>query len=191
MKVYDGAAMVADKADAWIVPVRIEGAQRSTLSYMKPWQIKKALVSQDHHHLPAQGQADARPRAARHAPAAVAAGAALQDMMIEAMVLNSAMDQTLFAGPRRRVAQPRRRPADPRRPHQPASSPTPSWCSARRCWRASWSRWAKTGENVGVLLPNANGVVVTFFALQSLGRVPAMLNFTAGPQACSSALQGG
>ena len=36
------------------------------------------------------------------------------------------------------------------------------------------------GDAVGVLLPNAAGVAVTFFALQTIGRVPAMLNFTAG-----------
>jgi len=35
-------------------------------------------------------------------------------------------------------------------------------------------------ENVGVLLPNVNGVAVTFFALSAYGRVPAMLNFSAG-----------
>jgi len=38
------------------------------------------------------------------------------------------------------------------------------------------------GEHVGVMLPNAVGSVVTFFALQSQGRVPAMMNFTAGPE---------
>src|SRR5580704_3675176 len=47
------------------------------------------------------------------------------------------------------------------------------------------------GENVGVLLPNAVGVAVTFFALQTIGRVPAMLNFSAGPanvlSACKAA----
>jgi acyl-[acyl-carrier-protein]-phospholipid O-acyltransferase / long-chain-fatty-acid--[acyl-carrier-protein] ligase len=36
------------------------------------------------------------------------------------------------------------------------------------------------GETVGVMLPNANGAAVTFMALQAAGRVPAMLNFTAG-----------
>ena len=30
------------------------------------------------------------------------------------------------------------------------------------------------------MLPNSAGVAVTFFALQSIGRVPAMINFTAG-----------
>jgi acyl-[acyl-carrier-protein]-phospholipid O-acyltransferase/long-chain-fatty-acid--[acyl-carrier-protein] ligase len=37
------------------------------------------------------------------------------------------------------------------------------------------------GEAVAVLLPNANGVLATFLALQSAARVPAMLNYTAGP----------
>ncbi|HYG25392.1 MAG TPA: AMP-binding protein [Caulobacteraceae bacterium] len=36
------------------------------------------------------------------------------------------------------------------------------------------------GEHVGVLLPSSAGVVVTFFALHAFGRVPTMLNFTAG-----------
>ena len=36
------------------------------------------------------------------------------------------------------------------------------------------------GENVGVLLPSGSGVVVTFFGLHAFGRVPTMLNFTAG-----------
>jgi acyl-[acyl-carrier-protein]-phospholipid O-acyltransferase/long-chain-fatty-acid--[acyl-carrier-protein] ligase len=41
------------------------------------------------------------------------------------------------------------------------------------------TRTAK-GEAVGVLLPNVAGVVATFFGLQAVGRVPAMLNYTAG-----------
>jgi len=35
-------------------------------------------------------------------------------------------------------------------------------------------------ERVGILLPSSSGMVVTFFALHSIGRVPTMLNFTAG-----------
>ncbi|ADG10447.1 2-acylglycerophosphoethanolamine acyltransferase [Caulobacter segnis] len=38
----------------------------------------------------------------------------------------------------------------------------------------------RPGENVGVLLPSGAGAVVTFFALHAFGRVPTMLNFTAG-----------
>jgi acyl-[acyl-carrier-protein]-phospholipid O-acyltransferase / long-chain-fatty-acid--[acyl-carrier-protein] ligase len=45
------------------------------------------------------------------------------------------------------------------------------------------------GEAVGVLLPNANGAVVTFFGLQSGGRVAAMLNYTSGPANIASAIR--
>lgn len=45
------------------------------------------------------------------------------------------------------------------------------------------------GEIVPVLLPNANGVVVTILGLQSAGRVPAMLNYTAGPATVLSSCQ--
>ena len=38
----------------------------------------------------------------------------------------------------------------------------------------------KYGERVGVLLPNASGTIVTFFACLAYGRVPAMLNFSTG-----------
>jgi acyl-[acyl-carrier-protein]-phospholipid O-acyltransferase/long-chain-fatty-acid--[acyl-carrier-protein] ligase len=36
------------------------------------------------------------------------------------------------------------------------------------------------GERVGVMLPSSQAAVVTFFALHAFGRVPTMLNFTAG-----------
>jgi acyl-[acyl-carrier-protein]-phospholipid O-acyltransferase/long-chain-fatty-acid--[acyl-carrier-protein] ligase len=36
------------------------------------------------------------------------------------------------------------------------------------------------GEHVGVMLPASSGAVVTFFALHAFGRIPTMLNFTAG-----------
>ncbi|MEM0898597.1 MAG: AMP-binding protein [Pseudomonadota bacterium] len=51
-----------------------------------------------------------------------------------------------------------------------------------------FAKFTKPGEVVGVFLPNANGVVVTFFALQSAGRVAAMLNYTAGPSVIVSAI---
>ena len=42
------------------------------------------------------------------------------------------------------------------------------------------ARLTGKGEHVGVLLPTGAGAVIGFFALLSRGRVPAMLNFTAG-----------
>jgi acyl-[acyl-carrier-protein]-phospholipid O-acyltransferase/long-chain-fatty-acid--[acyl-carrier-protein] ligase len=39
---------------------------------------------------------------------------------------------------------------------------------------------ALEGRSLGVMLPTSNGGVVTLFAVMSAGRVPAMINFTAG-----------
>ncbi len=43
------------------------------------------------------------------------------------------------------------------------------------------------GENVGVLLPNAIQTVCTVLGLSAFGRVPAMLNYSAGPTAVQAA----
>jgi acyl-[acyl-carrier-protein]-phospholipid O-acyltransferase / long-chain-fatty-acid--[acyl-carrier-protein] ligase len=43
------------------------------------------------------------------------------------------------------------------------------------------------GEAVGVLLPNMQGLAVVIFALNARGRVPAMLNFTAGVRSLRAA----
>ena len=51
-----------------------------------------------------------------------------------------------------------------------------------------FARISEPGEAMGVMLPNANAAIVTFLALQSAGRVAAMLNYTAGPAAIVSAL---
>jgi acyl-[acyl-carrier-protein]-phospholipid O-acyltransferase/long-chain-fatty-acid--[acyl-carrier-protein] ligase len=45
------------------------------------------------------------------------------------------------------------------------------------------------GETVGVMLPNVNAAVVTLFGLSGYGRVPALLNFTAGVRNLVAALQ--
>ncbi len=49
------------------------------------------------------------------------------------------------------------------------------------------TKGTRKGETVGVLLPNVAGLAVTFFALNGFGRVPALLNFTAGQRNIVSA----
>jgi acyl-[acyl-carrier-protein]-phospholipid O-acyltransferase / long-chain-fatty-acid--[acyl-carrier-protein] ligase len=44
-------------------------------------------------------------------------------------------------------------------------------------------------ENVGVLLPNVNGLAVTMFGLMFRGRVPVLLNFSAGLRNLKSACE--
>lgn len=49
-------------------------------------------------------------------------------------------------------------------------------------------RGTKRGEAVAIMLPSSAGAVIAFFALTAYGRVPAMLNFTAGVANLKSAL---
>jgi len=46
----------------------------------------------------------------------------------------------------------------------------------------------KRGEAIGILLPTGIGSVIAFYALSAYGRVPAMINFTAGEQGIIAAL---
>ena len=57
-----------------------------------------------------------------------------------------------------------------------------------RALGARLEKMSQPGEALGIMLPNANAVIVTFLALQSAGRVAAMLNYTAGSAALVSAL---
>jgi acyl-[acyl-carrier-protein]-phospholipid O-acyltransferase/long-chain-fatty-acid--[acyl-carrier-protein] ligase len=45
------------------------------------------------------------------------------------------------------------------------------------------------GEAVGILLPTGVGSIISFYAISAYGRVPAMLNFTAGERALKAACQ--
>jgi acyl-[acyl-carrier-protein]-phospholipid O-acyltransferase / long-chain-fatty-acid--[acyl-carrier-protein] ligase len=179
MKVYDGTAMIADKADAVIVPVRIEGAQRSYLSYLKNGEIKRALFPKvtisilPPVKLPIDQTLKGKTR--RNA-----AGAALQDVMIDAMVKNAMLDQTLFQGLANAY-----RDRDTGKPVIEDALGTKltyrKLILGAQVLSGKLERGTAVGENVGVLLPNSAGVAVVFMALQSIGRVPAMLNFSAGP----------
>lgn len=46
-------------------------------------------------------------------------------------------------------------------------------------------------ETVGVMLPNVVGLPVVIFGLNAYGRVPALMNFSAGPKALRSAIKTG
>ncbi|MFN5453332.1 acyl-[ACP]--phospholipid O-acyltransferase [Bradyrhizobium sp.] len=179
MKVYDGTAMIADKADAVVVPVRIEGAQRSHLSYLKDGQIKRSWFPKVTVTIlpPVKLTIDA---ALKGKTRRNAAGAALQDVMIEAMVKNAMLDRTLFEAL-----------AHAHRDHDTGKVMIEDPLGTRLTYRKlllgaqvlsrKLEHGTMVGDNIGVLLPNSAGVAVVFMALQSIGRVPAMLNFSAGP----------
>ena len=177
MKVFDGPGMVADKADAPIVPVRIDGAQFTPFSRLRGKVRLRTFPKISLTILPPRrfaidGEMSARERRA-------IAGHKLYDVMSDMIFATSDIDRTLFkalidakdihGGKAMVVEDVKRAPLSYDR------LITGSIALARPL-----AVGTAKGEAVGVLLPNVAGVVVTFFALQSIGRVPAMLNYTAG-----------
>lgn len=177
MKVFDGPGMVADKADAPIVPVRLDGPQRTPFSYMKGkvrrrWFPKITLTVLPQRRFAIEGEMSARERRA-------IAGRRLYDEMSAMIFDTTDTDRTLFealcdardlhGGKAKVVEDVKREPMAYDR-----------LLIASGLLGSRLAALTRQGENVGVLLPNVNGVVAAFFALQAHGRVPAMLNFTAG-----------
>jgi len=186
MKVYDGTAMIADKADAWVVPVRIEGPERSWFSYMRPTQIRKAWFPKTTVTiLPARKLS--LPETLKGKARRQAAGAKLQDIMIDTAVETARIDQTLFSA----LVEASRTRATGKSPA--VEDPLGTRLSYGKLILGAQVLAEKLepltteGKSVGVLLPNSAGVAVTFFALQAIGRVPAMINFTAGAQNVAAA----
>jgi acyl-[acyl-carrier-protein]-phospholipid O-acyltransferase/long-chain-fatty-acid--[acyl-carrier-protein] ligase len=178
MKAYDGTAMIVDKADAWLVPVRIEGPDRSPFGYLRRSQTKKTLFPKFKVTFLAARKLTVD-SALRGKARRQAAGLALQDIMVDAAVETAPIDQTLFAA----LAQARRT----RDTGKPAlSDPLGTKLSyaklilAAQVLGAKLEPQAPEGAAVGLMLPNSAGVAAAFFALQTIGRVPAMINFTSG-----------
>ncbi|MDP2848442.1 MAG: acyl-[ACP]--phospholipid O-acyltransferase [Humidesulfovibrio sp.] len=188
MKIYAGPGVIADKADAPIVPLRIDGAQFSRASRMKGklrlrWLPKITLTL-----LPPQRLAvpdELKGRARRKA-----IGLALYDIMSRMMFETSLHSRTLFEA---LLDAARIHGADAQAVEDATRVPVTygrlvlgALILGRRITQGT-----KPGEALGLLLPNANASAVSFFGAQAYGRVPAMLNFTAGPRnvlaACDAA----
>jgi acyl-[acyl-carrier-protein]-phospholipid O-acyltransferase/long-chain-fatty-acid--[acyl-carrier-protein] ligase len=177
MKVYEGPAMVADKSDAPVLPVRIDGAQYTPFSRIRDKvrirlfpKITITVMKPRQFEVPAE----ARGRMRRHI-----AGMKLHAVMADMILSSRDRDRTLFEGllearsihgGTQAVAEDvERRPANYRRLIRSGL------VLGRRL-----SRLGAPGKAIGVMLPNSVGTATVFFALQANGQVPAMLNFSTG-----------
>lgn len=185
MKIYDGAGLIADRADAPILPIRLDGLQFHKLSRMQGrlrlrWFPAIAMTALPARKLGvASGIAGVgRRRALTHD---------ISRIMTEAAFTASIRDQTIFSA----LLDARAR-FDLRRPVVADLAPQDD--GSVLATELGYGRLilgaivlgralaaiTEPGEAVGVMLPNAAGAAVTFFALQSIGRVSAMMNFTSG-----------
>jgi acyl-[acyl-carrier-protein]-phospholipid O-acyltransferase/long-chain-fatty-acid--[acyl-carrier-protein] ligase len=179
MKIYPGPGLVADKSGATLLPVRIDGAQYTPFSRLRGRVRMRLFPKISMTVLPPRQleiPADVRGRERRRV-----AGKQLADLMTDMMFETSNYRRTLFEAllDARRVHGGRHLIAEDieRRP----MSYTRLLLSSTVLGEVI-ARDTARGEVVGVMLPNALAAVVTFFGLQSRGRVPAMLNFTLGAQ---------
>ena len=186
MKVYEGSGMIADKSGAHIVPVRIDGAQYTPFSRLKGniqtrWfpKITLTVLEPKRFNIPEDVKGAARRKIA---------GSELSDIMTLMMFQASNFRQTLFQallgakathGGNRAIAEDIQR------------EPITYSQLITKCFILGKpiSAITQPGEYVGVLLPNMVSTMVTFFALQAYGRVPAMLNFSVGKRNILSACE--
>lgn len=176
MKVYDGPAFVAARTGATILPVRLDGPERSYFSRLSGQFRRQLFPRITITLLPAT--TIAMPQAPTAKQRRRKAGEAMRRLMQE-MIFSSRPTQTLFTalldamavnGPDARMLE------DMNQEEQ----------SYRDLLKGSLAlgrliaRFTEEGENVGVLLPNVSTTVCTIFGMSAMRRVPAMLNYTAG-----------
>ena len=186
MKVYEGAALVADKSHAKVVPISIEGLQFSRLGRMRGrlhlrWFPRLRLNILPPVTLAPSQSKDLTPRQRREV-----IGRALQDVMVDAVFRSKETGKSLFSalldarqahGARTLIAEDIQR--------APISFDRVVVGSAA-LGRALVT--AAPGEtHLALLMPNAVASLVAFMGLQAFGVVPCMLNVSAGAAAILSA----
>jgi acyl-[acyl-carrier-protein]-phospholipid O-acyltransferase/long-chain-fatty-acid--[acyl-carrier-protein] ligase len=183
MKVYDGPALIADKGDAAVLPVRIDGAELTPFSRLggrlrRRWFPKITITLYEARRLAIPPVLRGRSR--RHR-----AGLMLYDVMSETMARRGDPLSLFGAVLAARNAHGGKHPI--------LADPTAGPLTYDRVLAASlvlgrrFAHHARQGEAIGLMVPNSIGAAVAFLALQATGRVPAMLNHTAGTDAVLSA----
>jgi acyl-[acyl-carrier-protein]-phospholipid O-acyltransferase / long-chain-fatty-acid--[acyl-carrier-protein] ligase len=178
MKVYDGAGMIADKADVMVVPMRIEGPEATVFSRLKRSQVRRRWFPKITVTIlePVKLKVDPELRGRKRRQAA---GAALYTIMSDLIYRTTSTDHTVVQAV-----------IDAAKVHGPnwlaIEDPVSGQLTYKRLLQAAAVLGAKliplapVGRTLGIMLPTANGGVVTLLAVMSAGRVPAMINFTAG-----------
>ena len=177
MKVYEGPGMIADKAKAAILPVRLDGPQFTPFSRLKGkvrlrWFAKVTITVLEPQEIALSPEIKGRARRRE-------IGRRLYDVMSDMIFATTDTQKTLFAALLdARALHGSHRPMIEdieRKPLTYGRLIAGSFVLARRLAAVS-----RRGEMVGVLLPNASAAVASFFALHAAWRIPAMLNYSTG-----------
>jgi acyl-[acyl-carrier-protein]-phospholipid O-acyltransferase/long-chain-fatty-acid--[acyl-carrier-protein] ligase len=178
MKVYDGAGLIADKTDAYIVPVRLAGLECTPFSRLSRAQVRRRWFPKVTVTVlePVKLAVDPALKG-RHRRQAT--GAALYEIMSNLVYRTTSIERT--------VTEALIEAAEIHGMGRVAvEDPIAGELSYRKLLMGArilgkkLMPLAPQGKPIGVMLPNANGAAVTVMALMSAGRVPTMINFTAG-----------
>lgn len=184
MKIYEGPGMIADKSGAKILPVRIEGAQYTPFSRLKgkvrvQWFPKITLTFLKPRTFEIAPELKGRKR--RHF-----SGVKLYDLMSEMLFETSNYNQPIFQALLEQIKIHGRKHIIAedvmRKPITYGEFITRCFVLGKKI-----SENTNEGEYVGIMLPNMIGSAAVFFGMQSIKRIPAMLNFTSGAQNMISA----
>lgn len=183
MKVYSGAAFAATKTQATIIPVNISGARHSYFSRLKGL-FKRRLFPKLHMTIfpPTRIAANEDlPVRERRDDAKDKMYQLMMDMVVESRESMTLYEMLLHA---------RHTHGKDKLLYEDGLSENLSYDGLVKKSVALSHLLAKEtfSERVGLLLPNSNVGVVSFYALQYLGKVPAMLNYTAGIRAIKAGL---
>ncbi len=179
MKIYEGAAMVADKAGAKIVPISIDGLQFSRFGRMRGklrqrWFPKVRVTILPPVTLAPPHAEDMTPRQRREA-----VGRALQDAMVDAVYRSKDTNRSLFSAVLRARALHGGRTLIAEDLDRVPISYDRLVLAAMALGRALVGATPEE-THVALLLPNAIATLVAFLGLQAFGRVPCLLNISAG-----------
>lgn len=183
MKIYEGSAFVAVKAQAVILPVIIEGAHFSTLSRMhhnhpQRWFPKITLTycTPAHIHID-----ETLPPHIRRSKAGEAMRMLMQKCLYESRTSNDLFGAFLDAVDT--YSSSRKIVEDTKQIEYTYKEILKMSLALGRLI----ARHGAQGEAMGVLMPTAVPTLAMLLGMSAFGRIPAMLNFTAGADALQSA----
>lgn len=187
MKVYDGPGFVAAKTGAMILPVRIEGTSHSYFSRLSESHVKKLFPKVNITILPTRHIA--MPEAATAKARRRLAGDAMRREM-QNMLFSSTQINTLFQSFLDAVSTYGRSTVLVEDMRQVEENYGELLKKSLALGKLS-KKVTQQNENVGVMMPNVTNTICLIFGLSAFGRIPAMLNYTAGStgirNACTAA----